>query len=235
MRRVIFIILLVSFTAIYYFSTSHDENSVMNQTIASVKKVINNSTKSTPAASGDQTGSQNASLETTPAEAEVDQSNLQNLNAQQLQQWVQKEASAMNSTKNNTDEKQIQLRAQAQTLAPSQIKSLELRAVNSNLPINERIFSAYVLSLNPTEQSQDSLFNVAKAPIPDLGALLPHSEAELKNAQETAIRYMQIDELFQRAKTDSNAYDKLKLLAQEAESAQVRSYAERKLKELKTR
>ncbi|MBY0554835.1 hypothetical protein K2P97_09920 [bacterium] len=235
MRRVIFIILLVSFTAIYYFSTSHDENSVINQTVDSVRKVINNSTNLSPAPQSDQTGSQNASSDSTSADVEFQADNLQTYNAQQLQTWVQKEASSMNSTNNNTDEKLIQLKAQAQTLTAPQIKSLKERAVNSSLPINERIFSAYLISLNPTEQSLESLFEVAKTEIPNNGALLPHSEAELKNSQETAIRYMQIDELFQRAKTDPNAYDKIKLLAQEAQSAQVRSYADRKLKELKPR
>lgn len=235
MRRVIFIILLVSFTAIYYFSTSHDENSVMNQTIASVKNVINNSTNMVSAAKSDQTGLQNASTDSSAAAVEFQADNLQTYNTEQLQTWVQREASSMNSTKNNTEEKLIQLKAQALTLTAPQIKTLQEKAVNFSLPINERIFSAYLISLNPSEQSLESLFDVAKTEIPNNGALLPHSEAELKNAQETAIRYMQIDELFQRAKTDSNALDKLKLLAVEAQSAQVRSYAERKLKELKPR
>lgn len=207
----------------------------MNQTIASVKKVINNSTNFKTPDESDQTGSQNASSDGTAASVVFEADNLETYNNEQLQTWIQKEASSMNSTKNNTDEKQIQLRAQAQTLSSPQIKSFEERAVNSSLPINERIFSAYLISLNPTEQSGESLYNVAQSPIPELGALLPHSEAEIKHAQETAIRYMQVDELFQRAKTDTNAYDKLKLLSQEAGSAQVRSYAERKLKELKPR
>ena len=139
----------------------------------------------------------------------------------------------MNSTNKDTEIEQIKLQAQAQTLLPQQLAVLKDLAIDSRLPINERIFSAYLIVLNQAEQSQESLFNVAKTEVPDFGPIHPHSESELRHTQELAIRYMQVDELFQRAKTDANALDKLKLLTKEAQSAQVRSYAEKKIKELK--
>ncbi|MEQ1722831.1 MAG: hypothetical protein ABL930_06615 [Pseudobdellovibrio sp.] len=195
--------------------------------------MFKNSTNAASLGAGDQLGSQNASNASTPVDETNSKANLQNFNAEQLQNWVKIEARRMDSTKNNTQEKQIELRAQAQTLAASQIKKLKELAVNMDLPINDRILSAYLISLNTSGTSQEALFDVAKTEVPDFGPILPHSEAELRHTQETAIRYMQIDELFQRAKTDANALDNLKLLSQEAESAQVRSYADKKYKEAK--
>lgn len=170
------------------------------------------------------------------SDVSVDQNSKESLHemkSEELKKWVAIEARAMNSTNKETEIEQIKLQAQAQTLLPQQLAVLKDLAIDSRLPINDRIFSAYLIVLNQAEQSQVFLFNVAKAEVPDSGPMHPHSESEIKHTQELAIRYMQVDELFERAKTDTNALDKLKLLAQEAQSAQVRSYAEKKLKELK--
>jgi hypothetical protein len=233
MRKIILIILLVSFTALYYFYKPHDDNLSFNNTISSVKKMFKNSTNTTSLVAIDQLGNQNASSNTGNPDSINSKANFQNFNSEQLQNWVKNEARALDSTNNNTREKQIELRAQAQTLSAPQIIMLQELAVNSKLAINDRILSAYIISLNASELSQEALFEVAKAQVPDFGPTLPHSEAELRHTQETAIRYMQIDELFQRSKTDTKALDKLKLLSQEAESAQIRSYAEKKYQEAK--
>jgi hypothetical protein len=229
-----FIILLVSFTAFYYFSKPLNDNLSFDKTIGSVKNMFKNSTNVANLGAGDQLGSQNASNALAPNDVANPKANLQNFNLEQLQNWVKIEARRMDSTNNNSQEKLIELRAQAQTLAATQIKKLQELAINSELPINDRILSAYLISLNSSGLSQEALFDVAKTEIPDFGPILPHSEAELRHTQETAIRYMQVDELFQRAKKDTNALDKLKFLSQEAESAQVRSYAEKKYKEVKS-
>ncbi len=195
--------------------------------------MFKNSTNTTSLEAIDQLGHQNASNNSSHPDSINLNANFQNFNSEQLQNWVKNEARKLDSTNNNTGEKQIELRAQAQILSAPQIKQLLELAVNSKLAINDRILSAYLISLNTSEQSQEALLDVAKTEIPDFGPTLPHSEAELRHTQETAIRYMQIDELFKRAKTDARALDKLKLLSQEAESAQIRSYADKKHKEAK--
>lgn len=229
MRKLTFIILIVSFSAIYYYSTSPIEGSFVHKSVSNIKKMIKNSTH--PAAPV--INSAGASSVAVTSQNLNTSESLQELTIEELNKWVETEAQSMNSTGNDTEELQLRLRALSQTLQPQQLVILTEMAINSQLPINSRIFSAYTITLNSSLQSQESLFNVAKSEVPDFGPVLPHSEAELRHTQELAIRYMQIDELFQRAKTDTNAFDKLKLLSQEAQSTQVRSYAAKKLKELK--
>lgn len=237
MRKLIFIILLVGFSAIYYYSTdsavlqdknsvfkNSPKNSIVQQAIFDIKNMVKNST-----VFQDET-----SIETSTANQDQNLPiSLQNLATEELKKWVLSESNSMNSAYNNTEEKQIKLKAQAQTLGSEQIETLKELATNSSLPINERILSAYLISLNSAAASLQSLYDVAKSEVPDVGPIVPHSEAELRHTQELAIRYMQIDELFVRAKTDANAKDKLKLLLQLASSEQVRSYAQKKLVELK--
>lgn len=237
MRKLVFIILIVIFSAIYYYSNTLNDGSVVHNTVSKLGLLIKNSTpltadklnKPSEEPFSEPEGlSQNSANQVT-----TKNTNLQELAPDELKKWIEVESRAMNSTKNESDEQQIRLRAQAQALLPQQLAILKDLAVNSGEAINERILSAYMISLNPSAQSQEALFNVAGTAVPDLGPILPHSEAELKHTQELALRYMQVDELFQRAKTDANARDKLKLLVLEAHSAQVRSYAEKRLKELK--
>lgn len=229
MRKLVLIILIVLFSAIYYFSNS-GAKAVIKNSVSSFSALIKNSTTAGPAVasapviSADATGA--------VAVQEIEQS-LGLLAPEALVRWLGSESGAMNSTQNETEELQIRFRAQAQTLLPIQLTVLRDFAVSPEKPINDRILSAYMISLNSSSASQEALFDVAKSELPDNGPILPHSEAELKHTQELAIRYMQIDELFERAKTDTNARDKLKLLVVEAQSAQVRSYAEKKLKEIK--
>jgi|GEM_PF-4194026 len=233
MRKFIFIVILFSLFAVYY-STQNTEhtnnqnyiknsakNNIIQQAIFDVKKMVKNST--------------DFLIKPSIAEGESEDviRALQNLTSdEEFKTWITTESRAMNLASNNTDIKQIQLKAQAQKLETKQIKILKEIAINSSLPINERILSAYLISLNPAEFSQQSLYDIAQTEVPDTGPILPHTESEIKRTQELAIRYMQIDELFQRAKTDSNALDKLKLLVDSASSEQVRSYAQKKLKEL---
>lgn len=226
MRKLVMIILIVLFSAIYYFSNGGNSNVVKNSVsnfTALIKKTTTTKQEITSAPENP----------TVPTQASESEQGLAGLAPEALKQWVNAESSALNSTQNNAIEQQIRFRAQAQTLRPEQLAVLKDSAVDSTLPVNNRILSAYMITLNTTPESKESLFDVAKSDLPDNGPILPHSEAELKHTQELALRYMQVDELFERAKTDANARDKLKLLVVEAQSAQVRSYAEKKLKLIK--
>ncbi len=227
MRKLILIILIVLFSALYYYSNTQPESSILHKSIAKMNLLAKNSTSATQVAT-------DAKPEEATAPVNPEKyKDLQVVTAEELKKWLASESQSLNSTHNDSDEQQIRFRAQAQTLKPLQLQLLTLQAIDSTLPVNERIFSAYMIGLNTLPESQSSLFEVAQSEIPDRGPIVPHSEAELKHTQELAIRYMEIDELYERAKTDGNARDKLKLLMLEARSAQVRSYAEKKLKELK--
>jgi hypothetical protein len=163
----------------------------------------------------------------------VDIDNLADLSEQNLDIWIQSEAKKMDLTNNDSDSQMVQLRAKALTATKDQIQILVTKALDANLPINQRIFSAYFVTLTQDVSSHESMENIAAHGLTDFGAPVPHSEAELKRSQELALKYMQIDELFQRAKTDAQAKERLKRLASSAGSDEVRNYAEKKLIELK--
>lgn len=242
MRKLILFIVVLGFLAIYFYTNKQTETSFLNKSINTVRKMMMNSSSNPEQAKKEaqensistQGASPNInSFDQTQNLKENSNENLQNLTPEELKKWISIEAHSMNSTSLDSDSKQIELKAQAQTLDIKQLVVLGELAVNSNYPINDRILSAYLISLNPETQSLEILFNVAKTEVPSSGPITPHSESEIKNSQELAIRYMQIDELFMRAKTNANAYDKLRALSEQAASAQIRSYAQKKLQELK--
>lgn len=230
MRKLVFIIILIVFSTIFYYSTRQDENFLIEKGVITVKKIINATFTIKDAVDKDALKIPNSEI---ISESSSNLEFLGSLTSEQLKYWVQDQAKSMNSVQNKTDEVQLRLKAQARTLTPDQLILLKDAATNFSLPINDRILSAYMISLNPTSESSEKLFEVAKTEVPDLGPIRPHTEAEIRHTQELAIRYMQIDELFQRAKIDANARDKLKLLSFEASSEQVRSYAKKRLQELK--
>ncbi len=149
-----------------------------------------------------------------------------------LQEWLEKEAPKLDNLNNNTEETEIKLRALVQALNIEQKQYLVQASLDTKLPINQRLLSAYMNTLNDSDSSLDQLQEIAQRELPDVGEVRPHTEAEVRYGQEMAIRYMQVDELARRAKTDANAYNKLKLLSQSSELKQIRDYAARRLKDL---
>lgn len=176
---------------------------------------------------------QNASNNTKSDVVDTGSDNLAVLNPAQLKNWVEADSKSMNSVNHNTDEVAVRLKAQARTLLPEQLPILSEMASDINFPANSRMLSAYVLTLTDQPQAIENMKDLASKALPDFGPVLPHSEAELRRAQELALRYMQVDEIAERAKTDANARDNLILLSKSAESEEVRAYALRKLKNLK--
>ena len=236
MRKIGLFVVVIGFFALLYLLTNSESflySKKLGNTLSEVKKMITkpstDENKVVMEDSQEVLVSNLVSADETQAQPLV----LHKMEPQEFKKWVVNEARSMNSTNLDTDAKQIELKAQAQTLQIEQIQILSELAMDASQPINDRILAAYLIRLNSESYSLQALSDVAKTEIPVSGPIVPHSESELKNAQELAIRYMQIDELFERAKTDTNAYDKLNQLTQEAHSAQVRSYAKKKLSELK--
>ena len=185
-------------------------------------------------ASGDGSeNQQNASNEAKSDAVDMGSDDLSLLNPVQLKTWVEKDSTSMNSADHNTEVVAVRLKAQARTLLPEQLPLLSQMATDFNFPANARVLSAYVLTLTELPQTIENMKDLASKALPDFGPILPHSEAELRRGQELALRYMQVDEIAERAKTDSNARDNLILLSKNAESEEVRAYALRKLKSLK--
>lgn len=151
---------------------------------------------------------------------------------EEVKKWVAQEAPALNSTNVNTPEKDVQLKAQAQELTHGQRQVFLKISQDPKAKANERILATYVLSLNLGEGSHDDLATIAKKEVPQTEPIVPHTEGEIKNSQELAIRYMAIDELAERAQTDSSAFSHLKSISIEAGTESVRNYARRKLEEI---
>lgn len=222
MRKWIFII-IVLLSAIYYFAQSDLAPAVVRQRVSVLKNMVKNS----PA---------KPVLPVSPSSAAAEPASgsqsLQNYSREELGQWIKAQARALDST-TNSDESQIRIKAQARTLNPIQLPYLMELALNLSEPANERIFSAYLLTMSDLPESLKAMYEIAAKELPELGPINPHSAAEVHHAEELALRYMQIDELFHRATTDANALKNLRLLGQGPAPERVRTYAQKKLQELK--
>ncbi len=158
---------------------------------------------------------------------------VQAMNENEFVNWIETESKSLNSTSVNTEEKEVRMKALSNSLTAIQNKKLVQIAIAPEEDANERILASYILTLNTNAESQTNLVEIAKSALPDFGVIAPHSVAEVKRTQELAIRMMAIDALVESAKTAPEAAHKLRLLLVEAESAEIRSYIERKLKELR--
>jgi hypothetical protein len=227
MRKFVFIILIILFSSIYYYSTVENENSLS----FAIKNKVGSVVQSLRPSANEE---QNKLLkkESLPESKEDFGTDLGALPGRELSEWITKESASMDMTNNETGQIEIRLKASAKTLKPEQLKVLSDLVLNQKLPANERIFSAYLLTLNTSSASTAVQYDLAKEALPNLGEPTPHSEAELKRAQELALRYMQVDDLAEKAKMDSLAREKLKSLASEASSDEVKRYVLRKLKDL---
>lgn len=158
--------------------------------------------------------------------------NIGDLNVTELDEWIENESTSLDSLHNKTQNVEVRMKAQARTLRPEQLKELQIKAVDSERGINSRILSGYLVTLATDPAALQAQVEIAGSALPALGPPTPHSEDELKRSQELAIRYVQVDELYERAKTDAEALKSLKQLAQTALEPAVRKYAAGRVKEL---
>ncbi len=234
MRRLMFISLLIAFSAIYYFSVSQDENSIAVKSVKMAQNLVNKVTTKDLAKASVETAKPAAStdLTTIVENGTPDELSIGDLNPADLDEWIENESTSLDSTHNKTANVEIRMKAQARTLRPEQLKELQIITLDSERSINSRILSGYLVSLATDSVAVQTLTEIAGTPLPPLGPPIPHSEDEVKRGQELAIRYSEVDELWERAKADANALKSLKQLAQAAPEPAVRKYAAGRLKEL---
>lgn len=119
-------------------------------------------------------------------------------------------------------------------LSKDQIEVLKQNILNSQLPINDRVFANYALTLFNGEGSSEILKSLIHSKMPEFKNVQVHSEDEVKRGQEYALKYMQIDSLFMRASDgDSLAKEFLIQIAQNTIDLKIQNYAQRKLKEIR--
>lgn len=147
----------------------------------------------------------------------------------ELKKWIEVEGKHLEASVGNPDLKKNEIVERVKTLTPEQKNELQKIALDTTLPINSRIFAGYANSLS---QVSADLYEMALSKMPTFENVQPHSADEVKRAQEYALRYMQLDELARLAVADDKSLELLRKIVIEAEDAQIRSYAERKLKEI---
>lgn len=118
-------------------------------------------------------------------------------------------------------------------LSSEQIKILMQKVLNTELPMNERIFTNYALTLFSGENANQNLYDLINSKMPEYKNVQVHSEDEVKRAQDYALRYSQIDALATNAENGSNiALSLLTQIANNGTEDKIQNYAKRKLKEI---
>lgn len=121
-------------------------------------------------------------------------------------------------------------------LSEKQLSVLADKVLNFELPINERIFANYALTIFTGTGANQILYSLAIARLPDFGDTSAHTAGEVKRAQEYALRYMEIDRLSERAigpePLNLEALQMLSQIAQNTNDLKIQNYAKRKLAEI---
>jgi len=172
-----------------------------------------------------------------PEAAEISSSKSELSNpTQELQEWVRQESLSLENTQANTPDKEEKLRKIVNRLPPSQKIDLKNLALNPERPVNERILSGYLLSLDISPEALKNLSELAQSELPQRGPPTPHSADEIQRGQDLALRYMAVDELAERALHEGPeglSRKTLRDLSNNALSPEVRRYADRKWRELR--
>lgn len=124
-----------------------------------------------------------------------------------------------------------ELRLKAKSAGASDLKAWQLKAQDPNSAQNERILATYLISL--TDANTTNLVQIAELSLPDSVAHPAHSPELQKQVQEKALRTMAIDALYDRAGQDLAARAELERLSKTLQDPGLRSYAERKFRQLK--
>lgn len=157
-------------------------------------------------------------------------------NAEQFEQWFKSEAQAMNHYNVNEDKIQERyLRITAQ-MTPAQFKVLSQIAMRSNPNVSERILAAYLLGYAGYDSLSD-LSALASSEIKLDGVPNAHTAAETQQTQERALRVLAINRLADLARGEdaaaaANALAELKKLIPTIKDANLKNYAQNKLKEI---
>lgn len=234
---VIPILILLVVLAVWWFSKSCDNCGWLKNLTHSVGEAVTpagkENSESLPNEKKSAQGGQGGSVQSEVNSAVLTEGVIEKMSASEFQNWIEAESKKMNQTNVNESLTEAQLKNVAQRLNANQLEQLSQNILDVNKSANDRIFSTYLLTQTMSVEGLNQLEAVAKSKVSDYGPVTPHSEAEVRNAQDLSMRYMAIDKLAQQAATDQVALEKLKNLITQAENAQVRVYAQRKFSEIR--
>lgn len=231
---VIPILILLVVLAVWWFSKSCDNCGWLKNLTHSVGEAVAPTEKeNSESLPNEKKSTQGGSVQSEVSSAVLTEGVIEKMSASEFQNWIEAESKKMNQTNVNESLTEAQLKNVAQRLNTNQLEQLSQNILDVNKSANDRIFSTYLLTQTISAEGLNQLEAVAKSKVSDYGPVTPHSEAEVRNAQDLSMRYMAIDKLAQQAAADQAALEKLKNLITQAENAQVRAYAQRKFSEIR--
>ena len=155
-----------------------------------------------------------------------------NLKTAQLKHWLKKESLAVDHPSINTENKIQYLTSKAKDLTKMESQFLVQSALSSSTSANEKLLAVYLLTLGrlTTLNQIVSFISAPMDQIPQFDG--DHGPGQTKRVQESALRIMAIDNLYELAKTDSNAYQKLIDLVSTISDPVLQKYAKNKLQQI---
>lgn len=229
MRKLIPVILILVVAGALYFFLGPSTKKTSNESLTNESASNINSTG--PMGGGAATLS--ASQDQTPTAASAQSAQNSDPAVAKIQTWILTESKNLNQPHVDTKQKDLELKKMIENFSEAEKKIILNTAHDTNKTANERILAAYMMVLDQSQKSEENLLNLAQKALPDFGPVTAHSEAEIRRGQELAVRFMSVDELAKRASNNPEALEALKKLASSAESAEIRGYAQRLLKEIK--
>lgn len=225
--KIIFLFVFIVALAVYFFpkktATTDSNTPQAIDTYGAVPQEDNGVQSSEPKTTQTASGAVTGAPQTQPlSEAE-----------QKLQVFIATEAKNLDQPHVDTKQKDLELKKRVENFSEDEKKLVLITAHDTHKAANERILAAYMLVLDQSQSSLENLNQLASKALPDFGSVTAHSEAEIRRGQELAVRYMAVDELAKRALNDPQALETLKGLANSGESAEIRGYAQRVLKQIK--
>jgi len=116
-------------------------------------------------------------------------------------------------------------------LKPEDFEFFKSVALTLKLPAQKRILATYIMIIGGNDSLED-IGEFIQAPLDAPPNPAPHSVDETTAGREKAMRVMAIDALADRAKSDPSAKTALAKMIPDIQDPWVKSYAEKKLKEL---
>ena len=224
-KKYIIPLVLLFFSVIYFINSSSSSDLSTDFADPSGKKSWNQSLKAF--FKSDVTSADITSADTSKKEAVVPTIR------EDLKKWVQGQSEQLEKPVKDSEAFKKQIELQMASLNFFEIKYIQNIVLDASQPMNKRIFSNYALTLLPVEPQIKVSEELVMAPLSVTENIKPHSEEEIRRGQELALKYMHIDRLFDLAqKGDDLALESLKKLESALTDEALRSYAQRKLKEI---
>lgn len=147
--------------------------------------------------------------------------------------WIEREGDEVNRPKVDSTSKAIEMQRVVADLNAKQQRQLLQTLLDTAANAGSRILSIYLLS-EAGSRADGEIAAFLQAPVPNFGPSEPHSEAELRNQQERAMRLMAIDAMAARALKDPSAVTTFEKTVPTISDPFVRGYAQKKLKEVQS-